>query len=67
VALMVAMIPISLGGLGITEGAYVFYFGLVGLDGGLTLAMGIFLRMKILLLGLVGLVIHLKEPVEAES
>lgn len=67
VALMVAMIPVSLGGWGITEGAFVYYFGLVGMDGGLTLAMGIFLRLKILLLGLIGLVIHLKEPVEIKS
>ncbi|MEX2607673.1 MAG: lysylphosphatidylglycerol synthase transmembrane domain-containing protein [Kiritimatiellia bacterium] len=67
VALMVAMIPVTLGNLGIAESAYVFYFGLVGLDGGLTLAMGLFLRMKILLLGLVGLGVQLKEPVRPES
>lgn len=66
VALMVAMIPVTLGNLGIAEGAYVFYFGLVGLDGGLTLAMGLFLRMKILVLGLVGLGVQLKEPVRLE-
>ena len=67
VALMVAMIPVGLGSWGIAEGSYVYYFGLVGLGKGLTLAMGIFLRMKILLLGLVGLVIHLKEPMHPES
>ncbi len=67
VALMVAMIPVGLGSWGIAEGSYVYYFGLVGLGKGLTLAMGIFLRMKILLLGLVGLVVHLKEPVKPES
>ncbi|MDF3128810.1 lysylphosphatidylglycerol synthase transmembrane domain-containing protein [Kiritimatiellaeota bacterium B1221] len=67
VALMVAMIPVGLGSWGIAEGAYVYYFGLVGLGKDLTLAMGIFLRMKILLLGLVGLVVNLKEPAQPES
>lgn len=62
VALLVAMLPVSLGNLGIAEGAYVFYFGLAGMAGELTLAMGLFLRLKVLLLGLLGLVFHLREP-----
>jgi uncharacterized protein (TIRG00374 family) len=62
VALIVSMLPLSLGNLGIAEGAYVFYFSLVGLAPEWTLAMGFFLRIKILLLGIMGLIFHLKEP-----
>lgn len=62
-ALMVASLPIALGSLGLAEGAYVHYFGLIGLSGELTLAMGLLLRLKILLLGLVGLVVQIREPV----
>jgi uncharacterized membrane protein YbhN (UPF0104 family) len=62
VALLVAMLPVSLGNLGVAEGSYVFYFGLAGMAGELTLAMGLFLRLKVLLLGLLGLVFHMREP-----
>lgn len=62
VALLVAMLPISLGNLGVAEGAYVFYFGLTGLAGELTLAMGLFLRLKVLFLGFIGLILHMREP-----
>lgn len=55
VAVMVAMIPVTMGNLGIAEGAYVFYFGLVGMGRELTLAMSLLLRMKIIILGVVGL------------
>ena len=61
-ALFVASMPIALGSLGLAEGAYVYYFGLVGLPGGLILAMGILLRLKIFLLSLIGLVVQMREP-----
>lgn len=54
-ALLVAMIPITLGSLGITETSFVFYFGLVGMGGALAAAMALFLRFKMILLGLIGL------------
>ena len=54
-AVMVAMIPVTLGNVGITEGAYVFYFGLIGMGPELTLAMGLLLRLKIILLGVIGM------------
>ena len=58
--LLVAMIPIApLASLGLAEGAYVFYFGLVGVLPAESLAMGLFLRCKLLLIGLIGLGIHL--------
>ncbi|MBP7275473.1 MAG: flippase-like domain-containing protein [Kiritimatiellae bacterium] len=62
-ALFVASMPIALGSLGLAEGAYVYYFGLVGLPGGLILAMGILLRLKIFMLSLVGLVVQMREPI----
>jgi uncharacterized protein (TIRG00374 family) len=55
-AVMVAMIPVTLGNVGITEGAYVYYFGLVGLGPELTLAMSLLLRLKIILLGVIGMI-----------
>ena len=56
VAVMVAMIPVTLGNLGITEGSYVYYFGLVGMGPELTLAMGLLLRLKIVMLGVIGMI-----------
>lgn len=58
-ALMVAMIPITLGSLGITETSYVFYFGLLGMVSVHTAAMALLLRLKLIFLGLIGLVVYL--------
>jgi uncharacterized protein (TIRG00374 family) len=58
-AMTVAMAPITLGSLGIAEGSYVFYLGLLGISPAATLAMGLFLRFKMILAGLVGLFFHL--------
>jgi len=62
-ALMVAMLPITMGNIGLAEGAYVFYFGLIGQVPAVTLAMGLILRLKVLLLGLVGMLFQWREPV----
>ncbi|MDY0149710.1 MAG: hypothetical protein RBT03_06465, partial [Kiritimatiellia bacterium] len=62
IAMLVGMIPITLGNLGIAEGAYVVYFGLVGMGKELTLAMGLLLRLKIIMLGLVGMVAQMTLP-----
>ncbi|NLB66394.1 MAG: flippase-like domain-containing protein [Lentisphaerae bacterium] len=67
VAMLVGMIPISLGNLGIAEGSYVWYFGLIGVSGELTLAMGLLLRAKIILLGLTGMVIQMGERVSGSN
>lgn len=62
-AMVVAMLPVApLAGLGLAEGAYVFYFGLVSVAGGNALAMGLLLRCKLLLLGLLGWLAHLTLP-----
>ena len=57
-AMFVATMPVALGSLGLAEGAYVFYFGLVGMDPSVTLVMGLLLRVKILLLGAAGGVVY---------
>jgi len=58
-AMMIAMIPIApLAGLGLSEFSYVFYFGLIGIDSEASLAMGLLLRAKLLLLGLLGFLCH---------
>lgn len=61
-AMLVSSIPITLGSLGIAEGAYVFYFSFVGIDPVATLAMGLFLRFKLLVVGLVGFINYLIYP-----
>jgi hypothetical protein len=58
-AMLVAMIPITLGSLGITETSYVFYFGLLGMPVAQTAAMALLMRLKLVLLGVVGLVAYL--------
>ncbi len=58
-ALTVAMIPITLGSLGIAETSYVFYFGLLGISPAHTGVMALFLRLKLILLGAVGWMVYL--------
>lgn len=61
-AMMAGSIPITLGSLGIAEGAYVFYFRFAGIAPAATLAMGLFLRFKLLVVGLVGFILYLTYP-----
>jgi uncharacterized protein (TIRG00374 family) len=62
-AMVVAMLPVApLAGLGLAEGSYVYYFGLIAIGGGAALAMGLLLRCKLLLLGTLGLVAHVTLP-----
>lgn len=63
-AMIVGSIPITLGSLGIVEGSYVFYFRLVGVDPAATLAMGLFLRFKLIVVGIIGFLIYLTYPHE---
>ncbi len=53
-AMLVGSVPITLGSLGIVEGSYVFYFSLVGVAPAATLVMGLFLRFKLIVVGIVG-------------
>ncbi|MFH0783681.1 MAG: lysylphosphatidylglycerol synthase transmembrane domain-containing protein [Pseudomonadota bacterium] len=58
--LLVATVPITLlGNLGYYESVYVLYFLLVGVDGAETLAMSLFLRLKMLSLGGMGFIVYL--------
>lgn len=58
--MLAAMLPISImGNLGFTEGVYVTYFSLLGIDPANILAMGLFLRFKLFLIGIFGLVSYL--------
>lgn len=62
VAMMVAMVPIApLGSLGLAEGAFVYFFGLTGIPKQAALAMSLLVRVKLMLLGAVGLLCHLRE------
>ncbi len=58
-ALIMAMLPVTMGNLGIAEFAYVYFFGLAGMPGDLTGAMGLLLRGKILVLGAIGLLVNM--------
>ncbi len=66
-ALTVAMIPVTLGSLGIAETSYVFYFSLVGLSPAHIAAMALFLRFKLILLGIVGWFVYLGLDVRVHS
>lgn len=54
--MLVAHVPVTLlGNLGYFESVFVFYFLLVGVGGAESLAMGLLLRIKMLVIGIIGL------------
>jgi uncharacterized protein (TIRG00374 family) len=53
-AMFIGMIPLLPGGFGFAEGVYVYYFSLVGVPAPAALLMGLLLRVKVLVLGLIG-------------
>lgn len=58
--MLVAMLPVSLlGNLGFTEGVYVVFFSLIGIDQAAALSMGLLLRLKLLAVGVTGFVVYL--------
>jgi len=58
--MIVSMLPVAvLGNLGFTEGVYVAFFGLIGVNSAVALAMGLLLRIKLLVLGGVGFLFYL--------
>lgn len=58
--MLVAHVPVTLlGNLGYFESIFVFYFLLVGVGGAETLAMGLFLRVKTLIMGVIGFGVYL--------
>jgi hypothetical protein len=54
VILIVSMFPISIGGLGLSEGAYVFALGVYGLSPAAGLSTALLIRLKGMLTGLAG-------------
>lgn len=58
--LFLAHLPVTmLGNVGFFESVFVFYFMLIGVAGEETLAMGLLLRLKMILMGLIGLVSYI--------
>lgn len=57
--LLVGMLPITPGGLGIQEGAFVFFLKRIGATDAQALGVGLVLRAKVLLMGIVGGVLWL--------
>ena len=56
----VSQFPVTLlGNLGFMESVFVFYFFLLGISGSASLAMGLLLRAKMLLMGIVGFLVYL--------
>lgn len=58
-SMTVAMVPVTLGSLGIAEGSYVYFYGLLGMAPAASLAMALLLRFKMILAGTVGFLFHL--------
>lgn len=54
VAIFVNVVPAALGGLGSTQAAYVYFFGLAGVEGGKALTLSLVVTAAVLLLSLVG-------------
>lgn len=52
--LLVGLLPISIGGLGVNEGSYVFFFSLFGMSGVDALSIALLLRSRIIFTGLLG-------------
>ena len=60
--MLLLMLPISLGNMGLAEGAYVVYFKLMGLDPAASLLMGLFLRFKLIVVGSLGFIVYITLP-----
>jgi uncharacterized protein (TIRG00374 family) len=58
-AMLVSMIPITLGSIGLAEGAYVFYFLLVGIPKESSFIMGLLLRFKLMIVAGMGFLLYL--------
>ena len=54
IVLVITMVPISIGGIGLSEGAYFFTFTRMGLGGPIGLSVALLMRAKALLAGIVG-------------
>lgn len=63
VSMLVAGLPLApFGGLGLTEGAFVLFFKAVGIAPSASLAMALLLRLKLVFLGLLGMLVQFESP-----
>ena len=67
IVLVVAMIPISLGGIGLSEWAYLFVFERLGMPGALGLSVGLLMRAKALLFGMLGGLAYASLPTKIDK
>ncbi|MBN1480450.1 TIGR00374 family protein [candidate division KSB1 bacterium] len=73
IVMVITMIPISIGGIGLAEGAYFFVFGRMGIPGAVGLSVALLLRAKALVAGVVGgfyystLGIHVKSEIVGDN
>ncbi len=59
-AMLVAMMPVTLlGNLGFTEGVFVVFFGLLEIGSAEALSMGLLIRLKLLVVGIVGFLFYI--------
>lgn len=68
VCMIIACLPVApFAGLGLTEGSYMYFFGLLGVGGPATLAMALFLRMKLILVGFAGMLCQIPGTSKPEA
>ena len=56
--MLISMLPIALGGFGLQEFSYSYYFSLVGIPAASVLAMALLLRFKLVMIAICGMIIH---------
>jgi len=59
IIMLVSMIPITLGSIGLAEGAYVFYFALADIKAESAFIMGLLLRFKLIVWATIGFLFYL--------
>jgi uncharacterized protein (TIRG00374 family) len=62
--LLIASIPITPGAIGVQEGAFVFFLSSIGLSSTEALGVALLLRLKVILLAIVGWIIYLRSKKE---
>lgn len=60
IIIVFTLLPVSISGLGVREGAFVFFFGAVGVDAGQALALSLTWFLSIVAAGLWGLIAYLR-------
>lgn len=58
--MLVFLLPISAGNIGLAEGAYVYYFRMLGIHPEFSLAMSLFIRFKLIVIGVIGFLLYMR-------